>query len=164
MASSAGYFESVDSKQEELDRLISRYGVGYPPVGSYIDIIVGRERCMDFVGDLTDMGFAIEAVSWWCHATEENKRSLGCPHGYGGPMTEVGWFSEITHEFDEVDSNDIVEIDLRYDQDAVQRMNASMAETIRNKQVLTAGPVLSFSGAGCLTPGFWIRVPEVWKR
>ncbi|MCB9164477.1 MAG: hypothetical protein H6592_08595 [Flavobacteriales bacterium] len=159
------YLDTIAERQIELDRLVETYAAAVVGNG-YIDIIVPRERYMDFFEELTKSGFAVEAVSWWCHATEENKRSLGCPHGYGGPMTSIGWFSELSHDFDEATDEDTQRLDGVDIRSEVRRLNDRMIAIIQNKEILKManGRSLKFSADGCLTPGIWVRVPENWMR
>ncbi len=159
------YLDTIGQKRAELDRLVARYSVHIVGDG-YIDIIVTRDRCFDFINELTGAGLVIEAVSWWCHATDQNKRVLGCPHGYGGPMTAIGWFSELSHDFDELTEEEMAGLKANDFHNEVTRINNNMIETIRCKVTLPLadGTSLRFSEHACLTPGIWVHVPEDWKR
>ena len=164
MAQSA-YLDSIADKQGVLDALVRRFAVSVVGNG-YIDIIVTTDRCYDFIKALTETGFLVEALSWWCHATDENKKSLGCPHGYGGPMTEAGWFSEMSHVIDEVSEVECATLDAQCSEGELRRINEGIAELIRCKQIgpLTDGSYLKLTPEGCLTPGIWVRVPQSWSR
>lgn len=83
---------------KELDDLMTKYKV--QSIGNgYIDCII-VERIPDFVEALHESGYFVEAITWWCHCTEINKKSCGCPHGMGGPKSKFydGWFSEMVCE------------------------------------------------------------------
>ena len=148
-----------------FDRVVREYAVHIVGNG-YIDIIVTRDRYADFINELTETGFVVGAVSWWCHATEENKRTIGCPHGYGGPMTQIGWFSELAHDFDEVEEGEMVKLKANDFHHEVKRINDKMIETNMRKvtRQMADGTSLKFSEHACLTPWIWVHVPEDWQR
>ncbi|MCP3681313.1 MAG: hypothetical protein GY861_01360 [bacterium] len=151
--------------QKNLDMLIDGYD-GIPASNGYIDIIILRERYVDFINALTELNLAIECVSWWCLATDENKEQYGCPHGYGGPMTKFGWFSELSHDFDEIEKKEIERLECEYSSERVRRINEIAAAIIKDKRTITYGDgsYLVFARNTCLTPAFWIRVPDDWER
>ena len=98
MTTEKRYISSLNKqKQGQINQLIADYGV-YSGT-RYSDIIIPRDRFVEFINSLTNIGIAINSVGWWCNATDENKTKYGCPHGYGGPMTKFGWFSEMCHAF-----------------------------------------------------------------
>ncbi len=151
--------------QKKLDRLIDEYA-GNPVGNGYIDIIILREKYIDFINGLTELNLAIECVGWWCRAIDENKKNCGCPHGYGGPMTQFGWFSEMCHDFDEINKDAIDNLESKYTSSNVKAINELAATIIKDKRTMTYadGSYLTFQGNVCLTPGFWIRVPADWRR
>lgn len=151
--------------QQQLDNLIEQF-TGEPVGDGYIDIIIIRERYAEFIHTLTALNLAIECVSWWCHATDEHKASLGCPHGFGGPMTRFGWFSEMSFDFDEIAQEAINCLENSYTPANVKRINEMAAEIIRSKRTgpYPDGSYLEFQKDCCLTPGFWIYVPSDWRR
>ena len=157
MTTDTKYISTLDKdKQEKVDQLIDKYEV--PVVGTgYIDIILPRDRFEKFISDLTDLNIAIESISWWCHATDSNKKDLGCPHGMGGPMTKYGWFSEIVQEHDEL-TND-------YDNEPIKTINQRALSAIKNKRTENYdGTTWTFDKTYCLTPGLWLHVPHEWTR
>lgn len=143
-----------ETVQKNLDRLIDEFD-GIPVGNGYIDIIILRERYVDFINRLTELHLAIECISWWCHATDENIGKFGCPHGFGGPMTQFGWFSEMC-EYHDIDKDAIGHLENEYTSESVRRINEMAAKMIMDN--------LAFQKRICLTPGFWIRVPDDWIR
>ena len=132
----------------------------------YIDIIVSRNNYIDFINELTKFKFVIEAISWWCHCTTYNEKNLGCPHGYGGPKSKYfeGWYSERSHDFDEIDQNDIDELGNDFNETTVKKINNKALNIINNKQTISYedGTFHEFKKDICLTPGLWVRVPDDW--
>jgi len=125
---------NAQKRKQQLDYLVLKHK-GQPVGDGYIDIIVSRDNYAAFVEDLTTNKFAIVAVSWWCHCTPENKTRFGCPHGYGGPKSIYfdGWFSERSHDFDEVVK------DRQKDEDEaefVKRVNDTAMDIIENKRTV----------------------------
>lgn len=159
------YLTAIAEKQAELDHLIRMHD-GLPVGGGYIDIIVGRERSFDLIDGLTAAGFAVEVLSWWCHATERNKMTFGCPHGYGGPVAPEGYYSELCHDFDEASNDEIRRLDSEERDACVRSLNERMKGTIRTKTTtaMADGVSLSFQSDGCLRPGIWVKVPQTWSR
>jgi len=162
------YMSLLDKqKQKQLDELIARYAV-YSSDTSYGDIIVPRDGVVDFVNGLTNIGVAINSLNWWCDATDENKNKYGCPHGYGGPMTGVGWFSEMCHDFDEISATEkglFLSLDADFKSETVKIINDKIIELIKNKRTITYsdGTFLTFQNNPCLTPGLDLYVPNDWK-
>ncbi len=168
MTNSSQYTSYLTDNQSEiqkgLDKLIVQYE-GNPVGNGYIDIIVIRERYADFISSLTDNGLVVEAISWWCLASEENKESYGCPHGYGGPMTKFGWFSELSHDLDEIDDQFIEQLESEFTQNNIELINDNAKEIIKHKITMPySRSKLEFQANSCLTPGIWIRVPQDWIR
>jgi hypothetical protein len=163
------YISSLDKqKQHELDKLLAKYAV-YSSETMYGDIIVPRDHYIKFINDLTNIGITINSVSWWCNATDENKIKYGCPHGYGGPMTKLGWFSEMCHEFDEISEieNELFRLlDSNFKFEIIKSINEKTINFIQNKQTTTYvdGSFLIFKNNPCLTPGFDLYVPIDWAR
>lgn len=166
MKTETSYILTLDKqKQIQLEKLIEKYEA-YPVGTGYIDIIVLREKYSAFIDDLSKIGLMIEGVSWWCHATDDNKNSLGCPHGYGGPMTKFGWFSEMSHDFDSFENEILISIADKLNQFSVEEINDKAKNLIENKRTITYadGSYLTFKENPCLTPGLWIYVPDNWER
>ena len=154
-------------KQEQLDLLIDKYAV-YSSDNVYSDIIVARENFVEFINGLTNIGIIIDSVDWWCNATDENKNKYGCPHGYGGPVTKVGWFSEMSHDFDEtiVGNELFILIEKDFKSETLKALNDNVKKIIKNKKTITQadGTFLTFKDNPCLTPGFNLYVPNEWKN
>jgi hypothetical protein len=152
-------------KQIDLNDLIDRFE-GTPVGTGYIDIIVLRDRCFEFINELTKLDLAVEAVSWWCLATEENQRNLGCPHGSGGPETKFGWFTEIYQEFDGLEEDELFQLDHEFNRQAITTTNLKSIAIIKEKKMVnpTDGKQLTFNKTACLTPGIWVYVPSDWTR
>lgn len=169
MTTEKTYISTLDKqKQEQLEVLIEKYAV-YSSDTAYGDIIVPRDCFMEFINGLTDIGVAIDSILWWCNATEENKSKYGCPHGYGGPMTKVGWFSEMVHEFDEIRElyQDLfLSLDNNFKAETLKKINDKAIELIQNKRTITHadGTFLTFQDNLCLTPGLDLYVHNDWKR
>ena len=160
------YLQTLDNqKQIQLNRLIEKYDV-YAAGSGYIDLIVSREKYVDFIDDLTLTGLMVEAVSWWCHVTEQNKKRFGCPHGYGGPNTKNGWFTEMSHDFDDLESEILQMTTNIVEQNSIKLINDKVKSLIANKQTIKDGNgnQLTFNKNPCLTPGIWIKVPNNWIR
>ncbi|HPI20223.1 MAG TPA: hypothetical protein PKY56_07625 [Candidatus Kapabacteria bacterium] len=148
-----------------MDKLIDKFEA-YPVGTGYIDVIVMRDKVVDFILELTRIGLVIESISWWCHSTEENKVRFGCLHGYGGPSTQNGWFSEMTHDFDNIENKILKGTTDTYKQSSIAEINDKAKNLILNKHTITYpdGNFLTYKDNPCLTPGLWIQVPENWER
>jgi hypothetical protein len=165
----AQYIQGNPLKQEQLqrslDRLIEMYD-GIPVGTGYIDIILLRDRYQAFIQALTHINLAVEAVSWWCRVTEEHAAQYGCPHGYGGPKTQFGWFSKLCHDVDEVvDASVLQALDRQFTSEAIQHINEAALALIQHKQTMPyLEHTLFFRTHPCLTPGIWVYVPDEWTR
>ena len=168
MTTEKRYISSLNKqKQGQINQLIADYGV-YSGT-RYSDIIIPRDRFVEFINSLTNIGIAINSVGWWCNATDENKTKYGCPHGYGGPMTKFGWFSEMCHDFDEIFE---IEKELFHSltndlqPETIKRINEKVIILILNKQTITYGDgtFLTFENNPCLTPGLNLYVPKDWTN
>jgi hypothetical protein len=168
MATEKTYISSwTCKKQQQLDELIAKYAV-YSSDTTYGDIIVPRDSVVYFINSLTNIGVAINSINWWCNATDENKNKFGCPHGYGGPMTRVGWFSEMCHDFDEISGMEqdlFLSLDIDFKAETIKSINDKTIELIKNKRTITYadGTFLTFQNNPCLTPGLDLYVPNDWK-
>jgi len=168
MTTEKTYISSLDKqKQQQLDELIAKHAV-YSSDTAYGDIIVPRDSVFDFINALTDIGIAINSINWWCNATDENKSKFGCPHGYGGPMTRVGWFSEMCHDFDEISAVEqdlFLSLDIDFKAETIKIINDKTIELIKNKRTITYadGTFLTFQNNPCLTPGLDLYVHNDWK-
>jgi hypothetical protein len=168
MTTEKTYISSLDKrKQQQLDELIAKYAA-YSSDIAYGDIIVPRDNFVDFINSLTNIGIVVNSVDWWCNATEENKSKYGCPHGYGGPMTRHGWFSEMSHDFDEISSMEqdlFISLDTDFKIETVKTINDKTIKLIQNKRTITYadGTFLTFQNNPCLTPGLDLYVSNDWK-
>jgi hypothetical protein len=169
MTTEKTYISSLDNqKQEQLDNLIEKYAV-YSNDTVYGDIIVPRDNFVEFINCLTNIGVVINSIDWWCNATDENKNKYGCPHGYGGPMTKVGWFSEMSHDFDDIckiESDLFLSLDTDFKTEVVKKINDKSIGLIQNKRTNTYvdGTFLTFKNNPCLTPGLDLYVPNDWEK
>lgn len=169
MTTEKTYISSLDiQKQRLLDELIVKYAV-YSSDVTYGDIIIPRDNIVDFIQNLTNLGIVINALLWWCNATDENKDKYGCPHGYGGPVTRVGWFCELGHVFDDICAieRDLFQsLDFDFKVENVKIINDKTIQLIQNKKTSTyaEGTFLTYQNNPCLTPGFDLYVPNDWKR
>ena len=169
MTTEKSYISSLDKQtQLQLDKLIDKYAV-YSSDTAYDDIIVPRNNISDFIDGLTKIGIAINSLDWWCNATEENKNKYGCPHGYGGPMTKAGWFSEMSHDFDEIcalEQDLFLSLDTDFKVETVKAINDKAIQHIQNKRTITYadGTFLTYQNNPCLTPGLDLYVPNDWKK
>ena len=169
MTTEKTYISSLDKqKKQQLDELIAKYAV-YSSDKAYGDIIIPRDSVDDFINGLTIIGVVIKNIDWWCNATDENKDKLGCPHGYGGPMTRVGWFSEMSRDFDEISTIEqdlFLSLDIDLKAETLKILNDKTIELIKNKRTITYadGTFLTFQNNSCLTPGLDLYVPNDWKK
>ena len=130
------------------------------PVGTgFIDIITQTDRCPGFVTCVSDLGIAIEMVTLWCHCTDENRQRYGCPHGYGGPKCDGGYFSEMC----ERDSFEITMDALSSSapgalKHEVHKCNEQAMNYVRD------GMKRRSDYSPCFVPGFWLAVPDKWKN
>jgi len=138
--------------KERLDEIIEKHKA--QPVGhGYIDIIVTRNNYKGFISDLVNNGYKIESISWWEWCPDESK----CNYGVGGPKSNSykGWFSELP-----IDVNDLnLPDDLIKDQIIFEIINA-----IETKTITYPDETLTFEHDKCLTPGFWLGVPDDWRN
>ncbi len=93
----------------------------------------------------------------------------GCPHGYGGPMTKIGWLSEMCHDNDEIsetESDLFISLDKDFKTETIKNINDKTIELIQNKRTITYadGTFLTFQKNPCLTPGLDLYVPDNWTR
>ncbi|MCP4178629.1 MAG: hypothetical protein GY756_12770 [bacterium] len=156
-----------EEKQKQLDLLIDKYKA-FPVGTGYIDIITPRDKYVDFINELTELDLVVSSVSWWCNASKENKKKYGCPHGYAGPKTQFGWFSEIINEFDnveEIEQQNFIKLNSTLNKDVIKKINDKAIRIIKNKKTTanTNGNILSFQKTQCLTPGIWVKVPDEWR-
>jgi len=133
------------------------------PVGwGYIDIITSFNHIKALINELTNIGVAVNGVTWWCHCSEENKIRFGCPHGMGGPSSIFfnGWFSEMGIEYDSFDISQETYDQYEYGeatQEEVRALNDSLINYIfdfKNNDLFEE----------CFYPAIWLHVPREWKR
>ncbi|WP_164472589.1 hypothetical protein [Cohnella candidum] len=147
--------------QNKIESSLEKYQ-SYPVGTGYIDIITKHELSEKLLHDLSNAGIAVNAVTWWCHSTEENKDLYGCPHGMGGPKCNCcnGYYSEMgldyeTYEISETQYNTLETGTVT--QEEIHSINQAAWNYIRE-----------FSNnerfSNCFTPALWLHVPDEWKR
>jgi hypothetical protein len=144
--------------QPELDAFLVASDL-HPFGWGYIDIIAPLERCEEFVSKVTALEIPIPMIALWCHCTDQNRQRYGCPHGFGGPACEGGFFSEMC----EPDSFEPSIPESRSDRSEdlatlLRDCNAQAIECVR------AGMKRMEDYSPCLVPGFWLAVPEDWRN
>lgn len=159
------YLEYLEAKREikqsEIERLLEKYKT--EPVGSgYIDIITPSEYIEYLIEGFTKMNIAVECVTWWCHCSDSNKKQYCCPHGMGGPKSKYydGWYSEMGFEFETFDIPTEEFQELNYDNELPNKIK-TINDTIKS-YVTDLSKARGYSE--CLTPAFWLHVPDEWKR
>lgn len=150
-----------EQKQLEIEKILERYKT--EPVGSgYIDIITPIENVEKLINEFTNINVAIECVTWWCYCSDQNKIQYGCPHGMGGPKSCYfdEWYSEMGFDFEtfEICLDEIKS--LHYDEGSPKNIQA-INEKVKD-YVNDSSKARGYSQ--CLTPAFWLSVPENWKR
>ena len=77
----------------------------------------------------------------------------------GGPTSTYheGSFSEMTHEFDELNEEAFLALNLNYSKDDIGMINQWALNIIEEKEKQP-------DFTDCQTPGIWVRVPEDWIR
>ena len=145
--------------QSAIEVLIAQCGCLVVGNG-FIDIITRLPMCDTFIDGVSRLGVAVTYITLWCDCTEQNKRLYGCPHGLGGPRYPGGFFSEMC----ERDSFDAAEsgVDVRLqntDPDAFVTACNALA-----RDYVNVGIPLRPEFSPCLVPGFWLSVPDDWKR
>ena len=131
------------------------------PVGwGFIDLITRREKCERLIAGVTELGLAINLVTLWCNCTEENKARFGCPHGYGDPRHATGFFSEMC----ERDYFDVSKLSVDVTGNDVDP--ASLVSLCNDLawQYVSAGMLQRADYSPCLVPGFWLCLPDHWRR
>ncbi|MEI2356989.1 hypothetical protein [Mesobacillus zeae] len=117
---------------------------------------------INIIENLTKMNVAIESVTWWCHCSDRNEKQFGCPHGMGGPESDFynGWYSEMGYEFE------MFEIPAEKFQELNYNDNfPSNIKTINDEIKDYVNDLSKARGySKCLTPAFWLSVPDGWKR
>ena len=158
----ASYFERLlrtgEGMQHAIEALLAQYRV--QPVGTgYIDLILPCPPAVALIQAVADLGVAIERMTWWCHATEESRTVLGCPHGGGGPRAHAstGIFSECYGYPDFLPTTPDSGWSMVPEQ--VAAVCSLQAETYLTTR-LAHEPFYS----SCLHVGLWLAVPEQWNR
>ncbi len=127
-------------QRKSVDKLIKEFNV--VKVGNgYIDCIV-PEKIDSFIDELTKIDVFVTDISWWCHCTQYNKKLYGCPHGMGGPQSEVnaGFFSEL---------NNITEVH-NGNEDAKRIIH----EEVKKESWYSP----------CLVPGLWLSIDKYFLK
>lgn len=131
------------------------------PVGwGFIDLITRKGRCDQLIAGLAALGVAIRGVTLWCDCTKESELRYGCPHGMGGPRHETGFFSEMC----ERDWFNIEDLGINASGRDVDP--ASLVSLCNNlaREYVWVGMTRRSDYSPCLVPGFWLLVPDDWRR
>ncbi len=164
------YFEYLSNNkgeiQKNLDDMLVKYKV--EPVGwGYIDCITLRDTLNGFVNEISNLGLAINYVTWWCYVNPASPLNDGCPHGMGGPKSKFfdGWFSELqSYEF----GNDI-EINVEMESYSKQKTTCLNHETYKAilkklEKPFQYTPTDYIPENKCVMPALWMLVPEDWRN
>ena len=148
-------------KQKQIEDLLEKnkaQTVGH----GYIDAITDFKHIESLISGLSQIGIAIDCVTWWCHCSEENKVLFGCPHGLGGPHSIHfdGWFSEI--------GIDNESFDIPSDTYQKREQGKVSLEEIRAINDIALVYIRQFTEAKrfsqCFKPAVWLHVPVEWRR
>jgi hypothetical protein len=159
------YLESLRSNHEIIQSKIEVILESHKsqPVGSgYIDIISSLKFIEDLIIDLTNLGVAINGVTWWCLCSEDNMKRYGCPHGLGGPKSAFsdGWFSEMGIDYESFDISQETYDQFEYGK-VWHKEIKSLNESVNNY-------IFEFLKddrcCECFMPSIWLHVPREWKR
>lgn len=164
------YLQTLEQNKAQvqpwLDELLLKYK-GQPIGWGYADIIIPRELVTDFIHELSRQGIAVWSVTWWCHCVPDNPKSIGCPHGGGGPQSKYygGWFSECYWADDEIPQDILDRLNNTFTIADVEAINEKVLQIILNKKISTGANdnYLLFERDHCLTPAFWPHVPDDWR-
>lgn len=149
--------ENQNHYQNVIESILEKYEV--LPVGNrFIDLILPREMTNDFIQELTNISIGVQYITWWCYCTPYSQKTYGCPHGLGGPGFGEGYYSECNGG--EVDVAELVKTSFPSTEPKGFAIEC-------NRWVLDyfvkRFKTESFYSP-CLNPGFWLLVPETWKR
>lgn len=131
----------LDTKNK-LDKLLVEYKV--QPVGwGYIDCITKKDNVPEFISALTSARIHVSGITWWCHCALEGDEKSGCPHGGGGPRSDLfdGWFSEMYQ---------IPKVEICSNSEIIPYI---FSEWPNEQEYLP-----------CLVPAFWLDVPDEWRN
>jgi hypothetical protein len=136
----------------KLDEIVEKHKA--QPVGhGYIDIVVSRNNCKDFVSDLIENGFKVESISWWewCPNGKENE------YGLGGPKSNYyeGRFSELSIDVDDIKLDEEIE---------AEKLIAEITNRIETKTILFQDETVTYKQNNWLTPAIWLDVPDNWRN
>ncbi|MGO4528558.1 hypothetical protein AB4Z30_05705 [Paenibacillus sp. 2TAF8] len=147
--------------QNNIEDLLEKYRS--QPVGSgYIDIITNFDLIENLILELSDIGIAVNGVTWWCLCSEDNMKQYSCPHGMGGPKSDYygGWYSEMGVDYESfyISQN-------TYDQLENGQITSEEIKLL-NENVKTY--IFEFTKdelfSKCFAPAIWLHVPSEWKR
>lgn len=159
------YLAAVDAQksdlQPQINHLLEKYQA--QPVGNgYIDVIIDRANVFAFLDELTTLGIAVDAVTWWCHYTPLSKETLGCPHGMGGPINKFG-----EGRFSECEHYPVFDVQAQGVNFKSTGVNAHVLSQQANQLVhnyLTTEWQHEPFYSDCLRPGLWLHLPLDWVR
>lgn len=135
--------------KEKLDKILNDYKV--QPVGNgYIDLIVSRDLCKQFIQELIENGFVIKSVSWWEWCANKDD----CKYGFGGPKSKFyrGWFAELPIDVDDIELSDLT----------TEKAIENVINLIDSKSIQYPDEIISFNESNWLTPAIWLDVPDNW--
>lgn len=124
------------------------------PVGwGYIDVIVSRENYKQFVTDLIQNDFKIEAIGWWEWCPKDNVNT----YGMGGPKSKFydGWFAEMGIDLDRIKTQEGI---------SKEETTKIIIDTIESKTFDYPSKKIKFKEDEWLTPALWIQVPKDWRN
>lgn len=82
------YLENLRKNDKELqnkiETLLEKHQ-SYPVGSGYIDIITKYELSEKLIEEISNAGIAINAVTWWCHCSDENKKNMVVLMAWAGP-------------------------------------------------------------------------------
>jgi hypothetical protein len=143
----------------QIEGLMREFGT--VPVGDgFIDVITRIDRAEAFIRCLSNLGIAVTMITLWCDCSKENRIRYGCPHGYGGPKYEDGYYSEMCHSepFDVANLG----IDITQDGGDVSKLVHLCKQAALD--FILGGLQRRYDYLPCLQPGFWLAVPDNWRR
>ncbi|MBM7844640.1 hypothetical protein [Herpetosiphon giganteus] len=89
------YYAALDSDAAIIQPTLRELLAPATPASKGLhELIVARDLAASLIQGCAELGIATYALSWWCHVTPTNRALYGCPHGFGGPPTNEGRFSE----------------------------------------------------------------------
>jgi len=155
------YWKRLDDSsflKDEIDNILRQFDVR--PVGSgYIDVITPLDKAQRLLRELSSLGIAVRLVTLWCEVSESNKQRYGCPHGMGGPVHGGIWYTEMC----EPDPFEVACYGIDISTSELDPFALAKSCNALALDYVNAGIVTRPEYSPCLTPGFWLAVPDTWK-